>query len=432
MQIGRLCLLVLCVVLQGCGGGKARNAGQIVLKFSTWGSPEEMTINRRIIDAFMSENPDIYVDIMHIPSSQYNTKLQILQAARVAPDVMWLNAWNAYTLYRNNRLLPLNGFIEEERKTNPEFLREPDSLVTHIESSYCYKGEYFLSPLGPVTYHLYYNKNLFDEENLAYPDETWDWDMLAAAAARLSRFRGDTPIQFGIHFHNWWGAWINFVWQNDGLLFDRMVDPTQCLIETAEAREALQFLHDLIYVQRAAPSPTQMSLLGGDFMTGKVAMQLQGSWMTEQYRYIEDFEWDMAPLPRRKQQAVGVRVCGHGIRRDTKYPEAAWRLVRFYQTERAQRLMGDFALWIPTREAWALDPEFWHPAGVPPDHARKRVEDIKRGRPGDLLDVAATRICETIIPMELDPFWLNKETLEECVARITPQVNAILAERTGN
>jgi len=118
MKSLRFLVLILAIGSVSCGNETLEalsTGGKVTLKFSTWGSPEEMTINRRIVAAFMEANPDIHVEIMHIPVAQYNTKLQILNAARVAPDVMWLTAWQAVALYENGRLRSLRPFIEEER-----------------------------------------------------------------------------------------------------------------------------------------------------------------------------------------------------------------------------------------------------------------------------------------------------------------------------
>lgn len=398
----------------------------VTIKFSTWGSPEEMTINRRIVTAFMESHPDINVEIMHIPGAQYNTKLQILNAAGVAPDVMWLTAWQAVALYENKRLLSLRPFIESERQTRKDFLREDDSLIKYCEESYSYHGETLICPLGPVTFHLYYNKDIFDKAGIAYPDENWDWETFRRAAIQLTLFEGERPLQFGTNLSPWWGFWLNFVWQNGGELFDRMVTPTRCLLGTSQALEALTFLQDLIHKDHASPNPVQAGALGGDFMTGKIAMEIEGSWMIEQFRSIKSFSWGMAPVPRGKKFAVAVRICGHGIKADTKHPEESWELVKYYQSPEAQRMLGDFALWIPSREGLARDPGFWHPQGVPENHAECRIADIKKARPGDVLHLEAQKICETLLPVELDLFWLGQKSATECVNVIVPKVDEIL------
>jgi multiple sugar transport system substrate-binding protein len=400
--------------------------GKVTIKFSTWGSPEEMTINRRIVAGFMKSHPGINVEIMHIPGAQYNTKLQILNAAGVAPDVMWLTSWQSVALYENKRLRNLSSFIQQERKTTPDFLREDDSLINYCKDSFTYKGETLICPLGPVTFHLYYNKDLFDEAGLPYPGADWTWDTFRDAAIQLTKNENEHPVQFGTSLSPWWGFWLNFVWQNEGELFDRMVLPTRCILDSPASLQALTFLQDMIYKYHASPSPVQAGALGGDFMTGKIAMEIEGSWMIEQFRSIRKFRWGMAPVPRGKTFSVAVRICGHGIKSDSKHPDEAWELVKYYQSPEAQSMLGDFALWIPSREYLARDPSFWHPQGVPDNHADCRISDIKKARSGDVLHVEAVKICETILPTELDLFWLGQKSATECMETIIPKVNAIL------
>ncbi len=91
-------------------------------------------------------------------------------------------------------------------------------------------------------------------------------------------------------------------------------------------------------------------------------------------------------------------------------------------------MLGDFALWIPSREELALDPSFWHPHGVPKNHAECRITDIKKARCGDVLHLEAQKICETFLPTELDLFWLGQKSVAECVELIVPKVDAILQQ----
>ncbi len=64
------------------------------------------------------------------------------------------------------------------------------------------------------TIALWYNKTLFDEAGISYPDETWTWDTLKDAAKKLTK---DDGSQYGFcaGLHNQEG-YYNFVYQNGG------------------------------------------------------------------------------------------------------------------------------------------------------------------------------------------------------------------------
>ena len=57
------------------------------LRFSTWGSAKEMAILRPLLEEFKQENPDIQLELLHIPD-RYFQKLHTLIAANLTPDVV--------------------------------------------------------------------------------------------------------------------------------------------------------------------------------------------------------------------------------------------------------------------------------------------------------------------------------------------------------
>jgi ABC-type glycerol-3-phosphate transport system substrate-binding protein len=71
-----LILLTTLILTSAC----QRKDDKIDIKFSTWGSETEISILRPIIEDFNQENPDIHVEIMHIPQN-YFQKLHMLVAA---------------------------------------------------------------------------------------------------------------------------------------------------------------------------------------------------------------------------------------------------------------------------------------------------------------------------------------------------------------
>ena len=48
----------------------------------------------------------------------------------------------------------------------------------------CYDGSVYGFPRDISVEVLYYNKDIFDEAGVAYPDDTWTWDDFLAAAER--------------------------------------------------------------------------------------------------------------------------------------------------------------------------------------------------------------------------------------------------------
>ena len=75
---------------------KAENKGsdeKETIKFTYWGSGDEKKAIEESVDKFMEANPNIEVDLMHIPSEDFLTKLNAMIAAGEAPDVSYSASW---------------------------------------------------------------------------------------------------------------------------------------------------------------------------------------------------------------------------------------------------------------------------------------------------------------------------------------------------
>jgi multiple sugar transport system substrate-binding protein len=146
----------------------------------------------------------------------------------------------------------------------------PPELV----SLYSYGGRQFGIPKDLDTIALWYNKKLFDEAGVPYPDATWNWDTLLDATRRLST--GDV---FGFSAaisgqSNYWP----FVFQNHGWIITD--DWTKSGYDDPRTIEALQFLADMV---RNGYSPGPSVFAENDqyvlFQSGVLAMAPIGSWM---------------------------------------------------------------------------------------------------------------------------------------------------------
>src|SRR5437588_657670 len=75
----------------------------------------------------------------------------------------------------------LNYRIKDSKKV--EMDKFPEGLTT----IYNFEGNQYAIPKDFDTVGLWYNKTMFDEAGLAYPDENWTWDDLYNAAKKLTK-----------------------------------------------------------------------------------------------------------------------------------------------------------------------------------------------------------------------------------------------------
>ena len=74
-------LMTASMVLGGCGNSKKTSKSekednqQVNIKFTYWGSGDEKKAIEESVEKFMEVNPDIHVNLMHIPSEDFLKKL---------------------------------------------------------------------------------------------------------------------------------------------------------------------------------------------------------------------------------------------------------------------------------------------------------------------------------------------------------------------
>ena len=240
---------------------------------------------------------------------------------------------NEATKYMSNDiLLDLTDKVAASEKL------EMDKFPSDIKEMYQYDGKTYAVPKDIDTIALWYNKDMFDEAGIAYPDDTWTWDDLYDAAVKLTK---DDGSQYGIAMNpsNEQDGWMNVIYSMGGNVISE--DMKKSGFDDPNTIKAMEFVDKL--VKNAMPPATVMSETGTDVLlgSGKIAMLSQGSWMVAAFKdneYISE-HCDVAVLP--KDAETGKRVSlynglGWAASASTKNPEAAWKLIEFLGTKDMQ------------------------------------------------------------------------------------------------
>ncbi|MGH2352046.1 MAG: ABC transporter substrate-binding protein, partial [Chloroflexota bacterium] len=226
-----------------------------------------------------------------------------------------------------------------------------------------YEGKLYALPYGTGGVVMYYNKSLFDADGVRYPSDAWTWDDVRSAAQKLTRpGQGDAGGQWGLvaYPHQNETGYLPFVYANGGAQMNK--ERTKLALDQPAAVTAFEWLTENIYRHRIMPKPGELKRAPGqndDFMTGKVAMMVAGTWRLSDYMLMQDFQWDMAhvPLsPTTKKRGTTFNENPVSIPKFTKNPEAAWVVAKFLNEERAQKIMGESKRKAPTLKTAVSDP----------------------------------------------------------------------------
>lgn len=338
-------------MLVGCGGtGSSKSqSGDTTITYSIWDKIQEPGM-RQIADEFEKENPGIKVDIEVTPWDQYWTKMEAAATGGSLPDVFWMHASQVEKYIGGNAIMDLTDKISSSSLV--DLNKFPKDLVDLYKSD----GKNYAIPKDYDTVGLWYNKTLFDEAGISYPDETWTWDTLLENAKKLTnKDKGIYGLSAPLNTHE---GIYDYVFQNNGKILSE--DKSKSEYNSPETREALQWYVDLSLKEGVSPNQSQFAEnpVITLFESGKTAMALFGSWMTAEFASNEytSANCNVAVLPQGKTRGTVFNGLGNSVSAKTKNPEAAWKFVEFLGSEKANKIQAESGAAIPayegTSEAW--------------------------------------------------------------------------------
>jgi multiple sugar transport system substrate-binding protein len=334
-------------------------AAPVTITYMEWGDPAELDVWKAIVSDFEAANPTIKVDVQVSDWDSYWTKLKTLLAANTPPDVFAMDAPLYLDYQSRDSLLNLQPYIDQ----NPGML---DGLFANTLDAYKTPQGYFGLPRDFQTIVVFYNKDMFDKAGVAYPKAGWTYDELRATAKALTKdTNGDGTIdQFGYVIDPWdmEPGWSEILWAFGGDIIS--ADHTKTLIGEPKARQAWQFLYDMMRVDKSMPDPNTTSQYGGDlFLSGNAAMMAMGHWAVPSYSEAT-FKWDVVPMPAGPAgQATSVNSAGFVIGKDSAHPDAAFAFIKFVLSQAGQTRLAQMGFACPVLKSVAASPAFLQQKG---------------------------------------------------------------------
>lgn len=317
-----LVITIIAGLISGCGRGEEKTKdGKVVIKYATYSAgPDHLEDLDEMVTEFEKQNPDIKVEVEVIGYDDYFTKLQTQASSKTLPDVFEMNYENFNTYASNGVLLDLTELAEKDESFSP------DLLVGNTYEYFQREGKLYGLAEKVSDVVLYYNKELFDEAGVKYPQADWTWNDILSASQVLTK-----DGVYGFYAPITYNELYKVVAQNGGALFDEDGKPT---IDSKENVEALQWMLDKMLVHHIQPTPEEMSGKTPEdmFKNSEIAMEVTGSWMVSTFADAP-FEWDIALEPGMTDQIHHVFADGIVASANTKNKEAAWKWIRFLSTD---------------------------------------------------------------------------------------------------
>nr|WP_260986857.1 extracellular solute-binding protein [Paenibacillus terrae] len=349
--------VMLTLLLSGCGAGNSASdssnepesaSGNVTLTYGLWDQVQQPAMEK-IIAKFEEQHPDIHVEIKLTPWNEYWTKLETAATGGNLPDVFWINGASLPKYASNNQLLNLDDYAKD---TSLDFGNYPQGLV----DIYTYDGKHYGVPKDMDAIGLWYNKSLFDQAGIPYPDETWDWNKAVEAAQKLTDPANGIwglPAQF----QGQTGYYNTILEAGGGFYTD---DGKKSLYDSPESIRGLQLQTDLIHKYKVSPTLAQMTDTSPKdlFRSGKVAMLIDGSWNVKDFATNEYTKnnVDVALLPKDKLRTSVIHGLANVGAANTKHPKEVIEFLDFLGSKESADIQGEDGTALPAfhggQELW--------------------------------------------------------------------------------
>ncbi len=420
-------VLLIIFFLCGCDSSLApKDGGVTEVKVSFWGTPEEINIIiTEAISGWQKEHPAIKIVFEHAPYAGYINKILTRIAGGAAPDIIATEVDYFVTFATKGVLEDLNPYVAEE---SDGFNK--DDFFPQILDRFTYNGKLLAAPRDIAPFAcVFYNKKLFDEAKIPYPQDDWTWNDLLRIARELTKKDDAGRVkQYG--FYAW--AWKNFIYGNGGGLVDNVKNPQRTTLDDPKSVAGLQFFADLSSVYEVMPTPTAFTNfgMGADrmFANGRIAMFLSGIWETPQFRNY-NFDWDVAMFPKNPEgvRAFGTGGTGYAILRSSKHKKEAWEVIKALTGPEGQKQFAKRGLAQPARISVAKSAVFADDP-MPPVNKQMLNEAVQHVIFSPFHS-GWREIEEKYINPQLDLVFSGKKTAAEMIRELAPEINRQLQQK---
>ncbi len=349
---------------------------KVELTILHWGSPEETDIVQELVAAYEAENPNVKVQRLH--ATDYDAKLKTMLAAGTPPDLFYLRYDDTPAFAQSGLLLPVEDRVE------PAWLELffPKLLDAFREPGPDGVRRLYGVPKDFTTILMYVNLDLFEAADVDVPYDGWTWDQYRETLATIAEHgASDDPSQrvYGGLLKTWPMMLRNLVWNFGGEFFggDDARDFVNLRLTDPATVEAFEMVRTLRFDDGSVYNATGISESEDDlFRRGRIATAGPlGRWLVPRYRKIDDFDWDVVPLPHK--QGVPPSSCiatvAWAISADSEHPDEATELMKFLCGEEGQIMGAQLGLALPSMRHVAYSDTFVAP-GQKPANGRLFVE----------------------------------------------------------
>ena len=320
-------LLGVSSCLSGCGSAPSVTPSEgskepVTLNVCVWA--DELTYVTAAAEAYNAVSGNVTVHILPLPNDNYEQNMNEVLSASDEYDLVGIKGISKVVqLAGDGLLLDITSYVKNSISDTSIDIAAYGNMFNDIT----WQDKYYAIPTRTTCWALFYNKDLFDQAGLPYPEQM-TWEEYQELAMKLCDPEKNI---YGGYFLPWLPNC--FALQDGSYLIDD---------DTSELRRSLEFLNTLYssshisyYEMEEVEAPPED--VYNTFESGRVAMVPNGEWMVNILLQDAAAEknipnWDIAPMPTGSGQEAGTTwgqyqyMC---LTSSTKHPKEAFDFLMF-------------------------------------------------------------------------------------------------------
>lgn len=347
-----LLAIVMTIGLVSCGNGGSKDSGEKVegekneeqaepttLKVYTWWDITKFAHLQKMEEEFESQNPDIKLEFITVPSDYANTMVTKLAGGEV-PDVMMLAMDQVPRYAKSDMIMPLDDLASKEYK---------DALYPVVKNALTVDGKMYAAGRDVTPKVMYLNTKMFKDAGIEVPSSDWTMEEFTEIVKQLTKGSG-AESQWGYYWKNYSDQTFALMAAFGGELYSE--DGKSSVLSTDEnSKKAMQFMYDLTNTYKVCPTAAQAAQFGDNefapFMANKVAIQV-GALSTSATFDANKTEYTVLPFPKvNGKSQTSSFVNTWTIPSKANNPELSWRVVEFLSGKEGQQIALDMKFGLP-------------------------------------------------------------------------------------
>ncbi|API89721.1 ABC transporter substrate-binding protein [Marinilactibacillus sp. 15R] len=420
-------LLSAGLILVACGNGgsesngdEAEADGNVTLTWSLWDT-ESTVYYEPLVEAFEAEHDGVTVELLDLGSTDYQTVLGTqLSGGDNTIDVVTVKDIPGYSSLTNRNLLePLS-----ERAQDLDL----DQYAGTVEQI-TIDDEFYAIPMRNDFYVLYYNKSIFDDAGVEYPQNGMTYEeydqLMRDVSKKATESRGEKV--YGGHYH---------IWRSQVELYG-ILDGENTLVSTDYSfldpiyEMAVSQQEDEI-VQDYASLKTSNLHYSAAFYQDNVATMLMGTWFIPTLQEAiasgesQEFDWGIAKMPiidGAEEGSTGGTMTSLGVSSNSKNKDLAYEFVEFVTGEEGAQIIADTGT-IPAIQSDEVISKITSIEGFPEDEQSKEALETTNVYLELPLDENASEV-ETILNETHDNIMTYSTEISDGLKNASEQVSAL-------